>query len=37
MTPRPAPNVIRCFLRTFGVGGITLATTRLSFKPKRQK
>lgn len=24
MTPRPAPHVIRWFLRTFGYGGITL-------------
>jgi hypothetical protein len=24
MTPRPAPHVIRWFLRTFGFGGITL-------------
>lgn len=24
MPPRPAPNVIRWFLRTFGYGGITL-------------
>ena len=24
MTPRPAPRLIRWFLRTFGYGGITL-------------
>jgi hypothetical protein len=24
MTPRPAPHIIRWFLRTFGFGGITL-------------
>ena len=24
MTPRPAPHIIRWFLRTFGYGGITL-------------
>jgi hypothetical protein len=24
MTPRPAPHVVRWFLRTFGFGGITL-------------
>ncbi len=24
MTPRPAPHIVRWFLRTFGFGGITL-------------
>ena len=24
MTPRPAPHIVRWFLRTFGYGGITL-------------
>ena len=24
MTPRPAPHIVRWFLRTFGFGGVTL-------------
>jgi len=35
MTPRPAPHVIRWFLRTFGYGGITLPPFGIFILPER--
>ena len=34
MTPRPAPHLIRWFLRTFGYGGITLPPLGIYILPE---
>jgi hypothetical protein len=35
MIPRPAPHVVRWFLRTFGFGGITLPPLGIFILPER--